>query len=97
MHGDATTVLGSIELTELHRIYTDVCNELDIVPTDEWRRDVVAAVVMDLVHSGEREMGAIHQFTDRWRNFRFAGSVGRSVRKTGADAHPALRHEVDAI
>ena len=28
----ATTVLGSIELTELHRIYTDVCNELDIVP-----------------------------------------------------------------
>lgn len=47
MYGDATTVLGSIELTELHRIYKDVCNELDIVPTDEWRRDVVAAVVMD--------------------------------------------------
>ena len=60
MRGEAAAI-NSLELNELHRIYTDVCNELGIAASDEWHRDEVAAIVMDLVRDGEREAGAIHQ------------------------------------
>ena len=56
--------LDGAELTELHRVYLDVCTELG-VGSDEWRRNEVASVVMDLAQGGERDPSAIRQRTKR--------------------------------
>jgi hypothetical protein len=50
----------SLQLSELHRIYQDICNELNI-GADQVRRDEVAAVIMDLANAGENDVAAIHQ------------------------------------
>ena len=55
--------IDSFELTELHREYMDVCNELGIPGQGEMRRDEVATVVMDLAHAGESDAQSIHQRT----------------------------------
>jgi hypothetical protein len=54
--------LDSAQLTALHRIFLDICTELD-VGADEWRREEVATVVMDLARRGERDVSAIRQRT----------------------------------
>jgi hypothetical protein len=56
-----TGTLDDVELSQLHRIYDEVCRELEIGVADQWRRDEVAAVIMDLANGGERNVGAIHQ------------------------------------
>jgi hypothetical protein len=50
----------SWQLSELHRIYQDICNDLHI-GADQVRRDEVAAVIMDLANAGENDVAAIHQ------------------------------------
>jgi hypothetical protein len=54
------SVLDDVELAALHRIYDDICTELNI-GSDQPRRDEVAATVMDIAQTGERDYGAIHQ------------------------------------
>jgi hypothetical protein len=53
-------VLDNVELTELHRVFEDVCAELEI-GLDQSRRDEVATVVMDIAQRGERDYRAIRQ------------------------------------
>ena len=53
-------ILDYRQLSELHRKYEDICTELN-VGSDRARRDEVAAVIMDLAKTGERDAGALHQ------------------------------------
>jgi hypothetical protein len=50
----------SWQLSELHRIYEDICYELHI-GADQARRDEVATIIMELANAGEHDAGAIHQ------------------------------------
>jgi hypothetical protein len=55
-------MLDNGELTELHRVYVDVCAELGVSSDDE-RRSQVANAVMVLAETGERDYSAIRQRT----------------------------------
>jgi hypothetical protein len=55
-----TLSMDSVQLSELHRVYLDICTELG-VDLDEWRRNEIATVVMDLAQAGECDLSAIRQ------------------------------------
>jgi hypothetical protein len=55
----ATASFDNLQLSELHRIYEDICYELRI-GANQARRDEVAALVMDLAKAGELDISALH-------------------------------------
>jgi hypothetical protein len=57
---DQLLSFDSVELSELHRIYLEVCKELEVGP-DQSRRDEVAAAVMHVAQGGGIDPGALHQ------------------------------------